>query len=182
MYIYFFQTSKYYPSIFYSRNIHPIFPKKNQFPFHQRFNVSLACTFPSKSPDFLSKIVNVSSEFHRSTLSTLALRVFVHGNETMHGHERPPICQFVISRDIRYASVALHESRAFSRLDSKTSNKLQFEKAIILVIIVRAILRHSFDRTCNGNIVSSSFANTQTDDDFLTRVEDAFYLFGIGDY
>lgn len=107
MYIYFFQTSKYYPSIFYSRNIHPIFPKKNQFPFHQRFNVSLACTFPSKSPDFRKKIVNVSSEFHRSTLSTLALRVFVHGNETMHGHERPSIYQFVISRDtIRISRVA----------------------------------------------------------------------------
>lgn len=179
MYIYFFQTSKYYPSIFYSRNIHPIFPKKNQFPFHQRFNVSLACTFPSKSPDFLSKIVNVSSEFHRSTLShTAFLSTRTKRCTATNGHRYANS----LSLATRYASVALHESRAFSRLDSKTSNKLQFEKAIILVIVVRAILRHSFDRTCNGNIVSSSFANTQTDDDFLTRVEDAFYLFGIGDY
>lgn len=80
------------------------FQRRTNFHF---INVSLACTFPSKSPDFLSKIVNVSSEFHRSTLSTLALRVFVHGNETMHAHERPPICQFVISRDtIRISRVA----------------------------------------------------------------------------
>lgn len=182
MCIYFFQTSKYYPSIFYSRNIHPIFPKKNQFPFHQRFNVSLACTFPSKSPDFLSKIVKTfpvnfivqpSQHLLSAFLSTGTKRC-----TATNGHRYANS----LSLATRYASVALHESRAFSRLDSKTSNKLQFEKAIILVIIVRAILRHSFDRTCNGNIVSSSFANTQTDDDFLTRVEDAFYLFGIGDY
>lgn len=97
----------------------------------------------------------------------------------MHAHERPPICQFVISRDtIRISRVA----RIACVLAVRLENLEQFEKAIILVIIVRAILRHSFDRTCNGNIVSSSFANTQTDDDFLTRVEDAFYLFGIGDY
>lgn len=120
MYIYiFFQTSKYYPSIFCSRNIHPIFPKKNQFPFHQRFN-SLLQLFLPKSPDFLSKHVNISTEFHRLSLSTLApslsffLHIFVH--ETMH--ERSPICQFVIPRGCiatRYASVALHKSRTFSR-------------------------------------------------------------------
>ena len=67
-----------------------------------------------------SKHVNISTEFHRLSLSTLApslsffLHVFVH--ETMH--ERSPICQFVIPRGCiatRYASVALHKSRTFSR-------------------------------------------------------------------
>lgn len=139
VYLYIFQTSKYHPSIFYSRNIHfQYFPKKNQF--HQL----------ASSPIFFRKIVNI--DFNRSTLGSLFFLVFGEWNDARH--QRTPICQFVIPRGCiatRHASIALpsHESRAFSfrvsfrdytrdhpRIQFPRTSSSQFRQASKIIILL----------------------------------------------
>lgn len=153
MYIYiFFQTSKYYPSIFCSRNIHPIFPKKNQFPFHQRFN-SLLRLFLPKSPDFLSKI-ETRKHFHWISsfkpVNTCSLSLFLPPRFCPRNDART-----VTYMPIRYPSRMYRDTirisritqiayvlaayRSSSPLHSKTSNVATKRKRIIILIIILSL-------------------------------------------